>query len=383
MNDSELLTWLTLFHAEGFPSRLLHELIVQRFPGVVSSLLDNQSAELSDVAAAQVSAALQSESAKRAAEAALQWGSRQDNAIIALTSAHYPPLLREISDPPPFLFVRGNPDVLSIPQVAIVGSRRSSVDGRDITAVFAAEIVGKGISVCSGLATGIDTAAHKAALACGGLTVSIMGTGVDVIYPRNNALLASRIQENGALVSEFPLGYPPLPGNFPRRNRIISGLSLGVLVVEAALQSGSLVTARMAMEQSREVFAVPGSIRNPLSRGCHKLIKEGATLVESPEELWSHLESLLGVATMLRAASAESDSDSANAQVRAGALTDRHQRIVTAMGYDPVTFEILASRMQIATSELQTELIFLELAGMIKVDSGRYSLCQEARLQGN
>ena len=208
------------------------------------------------------------------------------------------------------------------------------------------------------------------------METGVMGTGVDLVYPRNNALLASRILETGVLVSEFPLGYPPLPANFPRRNRIISGLSLGVLVVEAALQSGSLVTARLAMEQNREVFAVPGSIRNPLSRGCHKLIKEGATLVESPNDLWSHLESLFDLVATLRS------SSPAKTGALQSSLTDKQQSIVSAMGYDPVTLETLMSRVPIEAFELQTELVTLELAGVLRIESGRYSLCQEVCLQG-
>ncbi len=305
-----------------------------------------------------------------------------DNTIITLRDSTYPPLLREIADPPPLLFVRGNARALSIPQIAIVGSRRCSVDGREITDLFATGIVRQGLGVCSGLATGIDTAAHKATVDSGGITVSVVGTGVDHIYPRSNAHLASRILESGALVSEFPLGYRALPANFPRRNRIISGLSIGVVVVEAALQSGSLITARMAMEQNREVFAVPGSIRNPLSRGCHKLIREGATLAETPQDLWNQLDGLLTLALEPGVPDLKSSRSTASSKVAVMAPTVNQQKIIEAMGFDPISFDSIAARTHLSVFDLQTELLSLELAGAITVVSGRYTLHRQAPLQG-
>lgn len=376
MDDSELLEWLTLFKADTIPAGLLRVLMNAALATVPARSPRESCEGLDQDTEALVAMALASLEARTFAESALHWRQSPDNEILALTDAAYPPLLREIADPPPFLFVRGNAKAVCIPQLAVVGSRRCSIDGRENTALLTAGIVKLGLSICSGLATGIDTAAHKAALDAGGITLGVLGTGVDVIYPQSNKHLAARILENGALVSEFPLGYPPLPGNFPRRNRIISGLSLGVLVVEAAIQSGSLITARMAMEQNREVFAVPGSIRNTLSRGCHKLIREGASLVESPEDLRDPLAGLMGLAVETLAKDAGPDTS----LPRRG---PGEERIIRAMGYDPVSLDTLAARTRMSVMELQTMLMALELDGTVNMESGRYRLRRVARLQGN
>jgi DNA processing protein len=382
MNDTELFDWLTMFHAENISVALLRKLMLDRnLPGSCVAFAEGSSANLEEIASL-ISEAMCSAEARWLAEAAMSWSRLSDNTIITLKDSTYPPLLREIADPPPLLFVRGNARALSIPQIAIVGSRRCSVDGREITDLFATGIVRQGLGVCSGLATGIDTAAHKATVDCGGITVSVVGTGVDHIYPRSNAHLASRILETGALVSEFPLGYRALPANFPRRNRIISGLSIGVVVVEAALQSGSLITARMAMEQNREVFAVPGSIRNPLSRGCHKLIREGATLAETPQDLWNQLDGLLTVALQPGVPDLKHSRSTANSKDAVMAPTANQQKIIEAMGFDPISFDSIAARTNLSVFDLQTELLSLELAGAITVVSGRYTLHRQAPLQG-
>ncbi|MEA2080504.1 MAG: DNA-processing protein DprA, partial [Pseudomonadota bacterium] len=204
-----------------------------------------------------------------AVERDLDWLAQPDNSIVTCQDPGYPSLLQEISGPPPLLFIHGDPDFLSQPQLAIVGSRNPSHDGRSLAAEFAAHLAGCGLTITSGLASGIDAASHQGALRAGGNTVAVAGTGLDRVYPARHRELAHQIAENGALVSELSPGTGPLAANFPRRNRIISGLSLGTLVVEAALRSGSLITARAALEQGREVFAIPGSIHNPLTRGCH------------------------------------------------------------------------------------------------------------------
>lgn len=382
MNDTELFDWLTMFHAENISVALLRKLMLDRnLPGSCVAFSEGSSANREEIASL-ISEAMCSAEARWLAEAAISWSRLSDNTIITLKDSTYPPLLREIADPPPLLFVRGNARALSIPQIAIVGSRRCSVDGREITDLFATGIVRQGLGVCSGLATGIDTAAHKATVDFGGITVSVVGTGVDHIYPRSNAHLASRILETGALVSEFPLGYRALPANFPRRNRIISGLSIGVVVVEAALQSGSLITARMAMEQNREVFAVPGSIRNPLSRGCHKLIREGATLAETPQDLWNQLDGLLTVALQPGVPDLKHSRSTANSKDAVMAPTANQQKIIEAMGFDPISFDSIAARTNLSVFDLQTELLSLELAGAITVVSGRYTLHRQAPLQG-
>jgi DNA processing protein len=220
-----------------------------------------------------------------------------DAAVIAADDAEYPPLLAEIRESPPLLFCRGNVAALSRPQIAIVGSRNASPAGLANARAFAADLAAAGFVITSGMALGVDAMAHEGALAAGGETVAVLGCGADVVYPRRHASLAERIRGQGCIVSEFLPGTPPLAPLFPQRNRIISALVLGVLVVEAAPDSGSLITARFAAEQGREVFALPGSIHSPVARGCHQLIREGATLIETSAQL---VESLMHFAAPVR-----------------------------------------------------------------------------------
>ena len=227
------------------------------------------------------------------AEADMRWLEQTRNFLLRITDPGYPALLRELPSPPSALFLHGDPDLLGLPQLAIVGSRNPSTGGRRTAGEFAGFLAASGLIVASGLATGIDAAAHRGALDADGLTLAVTGTGLDRVYPARNRALAHDIAMNGLLVSEFPCGTPPLPGNFPRRNRILAGLSLGTLVVEAATQSGSLITARLAAEAGREVFAIPGSIHNPLARGCHALIRDGAKLVETGQHVLEELAPLL------------------------------------------------------------------------------------------
>jgi len=232
-------------------------------------------------------------------DADLVWAEQERASIITLDDERYPSLLKNIPDAPPVLYTLGQPEILKLPQVAIVGSRNPTHAGIETAHQFAAYLTSMGITVTSGMAMGIDAAAHEGALESmansalkgSGFTVAVTGTGLDRVYPAKNREIAHKIAENGVLVSEYSPGTPPLPGNFPRRNRIISGLSMGVLVVEAALQSGSLITARLASEQGREVFAVPGSIHHALAKGCHTLIREGAKLVETAAHILEELGS--------------------------------------------------------------------------------------------
>ena len=224
----------------------------------------------------------------------LDWVSAPGHHLLTQDSPQFPPLLGSIPSPPSALFVAGDPDLLWQPQVAVIGSRNPTAGGRDNARDFATELSRRGMAITSGLAAGIDSVAHEAALDAGGATIAVLGTGVDRVYPAGSAALAGRIRERGALVSEFPLGTPARRSNFPSRNRIISGLSLGVLVIEAGLRSGTLITARMAGNQGRDVFALPGSIHNPLAKGCHRLIRDGARLVESVAEIMEELAPLAG-----------------------------------------------------------------------------------------
>ncbi len=298
-------------------------------------------------------------------EADMAWLEVENRHIITFEDARYPALLRQISDPPYLLYVQGNADLLSQWQLAIVGSRNPSASGRQTAYDFARFLAGGGLTVTSGLATGIDGAAHKGALAAGGKTLAVVATGLDRVYPAQHRELAHQIAENGAIVSEFPLGTSPRPELFPRRNRIISGLSLGTLIVEAALKSGSLITARMAMEQSREVFAIPGSIHNPLSRGCHQLIREGAKLVETAEDILEELGAMAGV----EVSSAEIES----AILRPDEKDGDYQILFEHLGFDPVAIDKLIENSGLTADAVSSMLLLLELEGEVEsLPGGRY-----------
>jgi DNA processing protein len=275
----------------------------------------------------------------------------------------YPPLLREIADPPIALHVIGTRASLARPQLGVVGSRNPTPAGAENARAFARALSQAGLVITSGMALGIDGAAHRGALDAGGQTIAVCGTGLDRVYPARHRELAHAIADNGALVSEYPLGTPPLPGNFPVRNRLISGLSLGVLVVEAALDSGSLISARLATEQGREVFAIPGSIHSPLARGCHTLIRQGAKLVESANDV---IEELGALAEFARASAPPTVNAPANLPRPAAHLLD-------ALGYDPVTLDALVERSGLTADAVSSMLVTLELEGLVAtMPGGRY-----------
>ncbi|MEJ2059874.1 MAG: DNA-processing protein DprA [Gammaproteobacteria bacterium] len=291
--------------------------------------------------------------------------------LLTWASPDYPSLLRELPDPPPLLFVNGDPGLLDYPQLAMVGSRHPTPVGRDTARDFARHLAAAGLCMTSGLAQGIDTACHEGALDAGGLTLAVAGTGLDRIYPAANRALAHRIVEQGAIISEFPIGTGPRPENFPRRNRIISGLSLGTLVVEAARKSGSLITARYALEQGREVFAIPGSIHNPLARGCHRLIREGAKLVETADDILEELGGLLqGRLSSIQAPASGPHHDAPSA---AAPLDREYIDLIEIMGFDPVGIDELVARSGLTPEAVSSMLLILELNGHIaSVDGGRY-----------
>jgi DNA processing protein len=291
----------------------------------------------------------------------LRWLDGDSHHFVSCQSDAYPPLLNELSDPPVALYVRGNPDVLALPQLAVVGSRNPTPHGRDTAHRFASHLSRCGLVITSGLALGIDTAGHEGALDAGGATIAVCGTGLDVPYPRSNAALAEAIAMRGAIVSEFPLGTPPMKAHFPRRNRVICGLALGTLVVEAALQSGSLITARLAAEQGREVFAIPGSIHNPLSRGCHLLIRQGAKLVETADDIFAELRPMTGAL----AAYAESRKAPDSQSNSAGLLHKGHEILLDALGFEPAGVDLLVERTGLRADEVASMLLILELEGRI------------------
>ena len=284
-----------------------------------------------------------------AIEHSLAWASQPGQSIITLADGGYPPALLEIADPPSVLYVRGNPDLLHRRGIAVVGSRNATPQGTQTAESFARHLAAQGLCIVSGLALGIDAAAHRGALAAQGETVAVIGTGADRIYPARNKDLAIAIAERGAIVSEFPLGTPAVAYNFPRRNRIISGLARGVLVVEAAPESGSLITARLAAEQGREVFAIPGSIHSPVARGCHKLIKQGAKLVETAQDILEELGNFAAAPTPVAASDAAPDESP----------------ILAALGHDPCSLDDLVERTGQSADQLLPELLSLELGGSL------------------
>ncbi len=301
-----------------------------------------------------------------AVDADLAWAAADDCHLLCFDDPLYPTRLRDIADPPPVLYVRGDPRVLDTPQVAMVGSRNPSPLGQETARAFARHLAGVGLSVTSGLALGIDAEAHQGALDGGGGTVAVFGTGTDRIYPARHRQLAHAIVDaGGALVSELSPDMPPRPAHFPRRNRIISGLSLGTLVVEAAPRSGSLITARLAAEQGREVFAIPGSIHNPLARGCHRLIREGAKLVECAEDVLEELApQLLALLESLPAVAdkpAENDIDA------------DQRRLLACVDHNPVSVDMLVDRSGLTADVVSSILLHLELQGYVVSATGGYA----------
>lgn len=291
-----------------------------------------------------------------AVDRAMVWAEEPGHTLICLADPTYPRALLQIPDPPVLLYVRGRVELLNTPAMAIVGSRNPTPQGNKNAEHFAAALTQAGLTVASGLALGIDAAAHRGALAANGATIAFIGTGIDRLYPAANHALALDIVNRGAIVSEFPLGTPPVAANFPRRNRLIAGCSLGALVVEATTESGSLITARLAAEQGRDVFAIPGSIHSPQSRGCHKLIKQGAKLVETVQDILDEL------AWQTDTVTAEQMS-----------LSSTSDEVLTALGYDPCPFDELLGRSKLSADELAVSLLDLELAGKVAtLPGGRY-----------
>lgn len=297
----------------------------------------------------------------------LAWLGAPGHRLLCCTEADFPPPLENIAQPPAALFVDGDAGLLLRPQVAIVGARGATAGGLAHARRFAGALTQAGFVVTSGMADGVDGAAHAAALDAGAPTIAVVGTGPDRVYPRKHQALARVIAARGALVSEFPPGTAPRADHFPRRNRIIAGLSLGTLVVEAGLKSGSLITARLAGEQGREVFALPGSVHNPLARGCHRLIREGVRLVEEPEELIEALAPAARALGMELAARLASGTGAATPAAIEPASQDPEYRLLQqALGHDPATLDDLASRTGLPPAALSSMLLMLELDGRVE-----------------
>ena len=297
---------------------------------------------------------------QRQFDLSLAWLARPGNHLLTLQNPDYPAALAQIPDPPPLLYVTGRPQLLATPMLAIVGSRNATLQGKANAEVFAHALSCAGLTIVSGLALGIDTAAHQGALDGSGATVAVIGTGADIVYPARSRALAHRIAEQGCLVSEYALGTPALSHNFPRRNRIISGLSAGVLVIEAAAQSGSLITAHLAASQGRDVFAIPGSIHSALAKGCHKLIKEGAKLVESAADVLGELR-MSPLASMTAP-----DASAAAVATMSAAMSPAGHALLAAMAHEPVAIDTLARLCGNEPGELSLVLLELELGGQVE-----------------
>ena len=313
----------------------------------------------------------------------LVWLETPDNHLITCHDPRYPSHLRETAQAPPLLYVRGDPSLLAWPQLAIVGTRNPTPGGERTARDFAEHLARSGLAVCSGLAQGIDTAAHRGALAGDGATIAVMGTGLDRVYPASNRKLAHAIvEQGGTLVAELPLGTPALPEHFPRRNRIISGMSLGTLVVEAALQSGSLITAQFALEQGREVFAIPGSIHSPQARGCHRLIRQGAKLVETAndilEEIGPLLQNPLTVGNLGPAANRPEPGKAAETAPPAMELDEQYQSLLKHIGAEAAAVDSLVDRCGLTADVVSSMLLILELHGYVAARPGGLSATAEA-----
>lgn len=369
--------WLRLIRAPGLGARNLRALLEQH-----GDILAVEQAALRQAGVLKLEAAADwlrgGDNAELEADRA--WLSQPGHHLLTWQDDDYPALLRETPWPPMALFIHGDPGCLWQPQIALVGSRNPTAGGRDNAHAFARALSSDGLTVTSGLAGGIDAAAHEGTLAAGRPTIAVVGTGVDIIYPPSNASLADRIVGQGAIVSEYPPGTTARPGNFPQRNRIIAGLSLGVVVIEAAMRSGSLITARLAGEAGREIFALPGSIHNPMARGCHRLIRQGAKLVETAGEIVEELRPLaleLGerMRGLLIDPPAEVNHEAKPQREAASADVDpEYTRLWQALGHDPVGMDELVVRTGMSASALSSMLMRLELTGRVaRFENGCYA----------
>ncbi|MFM0221616.1 DNA-processing protein DprA [Paraburkholderia dipogonis] len=405
--DIELAAWLRLALAPGLKPAALR-LLLGAF-GLPKAIFDHTPealAEIAGEAAARAALAPTGPEFDAQLDAVIAWREQPGNQVVTLDDPAYPPALLTMPDPPPLLYIKGRLNLLHTRAVALVGSRSATPQGVEDAERFARELSVAGVTVVSGLALGIDGAAHRGGLEGVGGTVAVIGTGADLVYPAAHHALARQIAVQGAILSEWPLGTPARAANFPQRNRLIAGLVSGVVIVEAAMRSGSLITARLANEMGRDIFALPGSIHAPLSRGCHRIIKQGAKLVETPDEvledlgfarratpraasssvhavLWGGAGSRnttaasgakdrpeLAATQTAEASPADSAAASAGDLPSQPPVNPEAQRLLAALGHSPTTLEILATRTEMEDAALQTTLLQLELAGQVSVLPG-------------
>lgn len=346
----DLESWLNLHFIEGLGGESLRRLLVAF--GGPDGVLSASAAALERIVKPSVAERIRQGADRDKIVPVLKWLEDPVNAIITLADADYPAQLLNIPDPPPLLYFKGRRELLQFPALAVVGSRNATPQGLSNAEAFSESASNAGLCIVSGMALGIDTAAHQGGLRGCAASIAVVGTGLDIVYPAKNHSLAHKLAKEGALISEFPLGTPAIGRNFPRRNRIISGISHGCLVIEAALQSGSLITARQALEQGREVMAIPGSIHSPLSKGCHALIKQGAKLVENIQDILDELHCL----------PATSYRQSNNQEVGEAA---EDAELLKHLGYDAVDIDTLCARSGLTAEIVSAMLLTLELDGQI------------------
>lgn len=363
---AESIAWIALDNIAGIGTQTFCQLL--RTFGSPAAVFAANYAQLNKVVSEKIAADIRQGYDIALFSDTLEWLSQANNHFVTLADASYPKALLQISDPPPFFYAKGNLALLNQASIAIVGSRNASVQGEKNAESFAAALCESGLCIVSGLALGIDGAAHRGALRAtgkhSGATIAVVGTGLDIVYPAKHRDLAHEIVQKGLVISEFSLGTPSKPQNFPKRNRIISGLSLGCLVVEANLQSGSQITARLAAEQGREVFAIPGSIHSPMAKGCHQLIKQGAKLVDSIQDILSELQ-------------IEPATDSASALPLKLHATDNEESgqvtLIKLMGHEPISLENLVALSHLTVNEVSSMLMILELEGSVaSLAGGKY-----------
>jgi DNA processing protein len=347
MPDAELEAWLRL----GLVPRLgpvAFRKLLSSFDNPEAAL-NASTAALANVVGADLATAIAAGPDTNLLAASLDWADEDNNRLMTLADNDYPVGLLETSDPPPLLYLKGQSALLQHQAIAIVGSRNATPQGVANAEAFARELSDNGFGIVSGLALGIDAAAHRGGLQGTGSSIAVVATGLDTVYPARNRSLAHELAQQGLLVSEFALGTRPMAGNFPRRNRLISGLSLGVLVVEAAIKSGSLITARYAIEQGREVFAIPGSVHSPVSKGCHALIKQGAKLVETSADILEEFGRTAGTVNTETTQPPQS----------------KHPELLHSIGFDPVDLDTICARSGLTAENASAMLLELELEGTV------------------
>ncbi len=343
-HDADLAAWIKISLVPGLGGQSLRKLLGAF--GLPRHVIAAGRSALAGIVSAEIAARLLSDLDSPAVDAALEWAAADGHAVLTLADGDYPQPLLETPDPPALLYLRGRRELLAFPGLAVVGSRNATPQGVSNAEQFARVFSSAGLTIVSGLALGIDAAAHRGGLDGASSTIAVLGSGADILYPQRNRALGERIAREGLIVSEFPLGTPPNGSNFPRRNRVISGLARGCLVVEAALASGSLITARLAAEQGREVFAIPGSIHSPHSKGCHALIKQGAKLVESAQDLLQEL-GVEGLVAPLAAAGPAVPG------------------LLAQLGFDPCDIDTLCARSGLTAGVVSAMLLQLELDGKV------------------